>query len=106
MNDMNRLLIFLLLVGLLYALYKYQHIIFGNNVLKLQITKQDTQTGKLPINDISRQIKYKQVTTDNISQISLHSLDDENDVYKAESLPGSFDNCSLNSLDLSLDSKL
>lgn len=30
MNDMNRLLVFLMLCGLLFALYRYQDIIFGN----------------------------------------------------------------------------
>jgi len=102
---MNRLLIFLLLVGLLYALYKYQHIIFGSNVLKLT-AKAHSQTAKLPINE-APQIKYNQVTADNISQFSLGSFEDENGSHKAESFLGSLDSCSLNLTDgITLDSKM
>jgi hypothetical protein len=96
MNDMNRLLIFLLLAGLLYALYKYQHIIFGNNILHSNITPT-----KIPINE-PQQIKYKQISADNISQLSLDSLENENGesgIYKPESFLGSLDNCSINLTD-------
>ena len=99
MNDMNRILIFLLLAGLLYALYRYQHKIFGNfeeeqqSIQKttkyIKQNKIQTKTKKLPYEN-----KTKKVSIDNISQLSLGSLEDENgnaQVYKQDSILGSLD---------------
>lgn len=98
MNDMNRLLIVLLLGGLLYALYRYQYLVFGTPQLssqeQLNNQKQIQGKSKVP----SRQIisekskdKNNKVSIDNISQLSMGSLEDEtgNNVYKPDSLLGS-----------------
>jgi hypothetical protein len=89
MDDINRLLIFLLLIGLLYALYRYQHIIFGQQNKNINIL--DNQT-------ISN-VEEPYVSIDNISQLSMGSLDDENGnpdfVYKPDSILGSLDTNSL-----------
>lgn len=108
MNDMNRLLIFLLLVGLLYALYKYQHLIFG----QIKCLSGESKYEKLPKNidnknnkDNKNKLKYNNlpknkdnVGIDNISQLSLGSLEDENgnpQIYKQDSILGSIDSKSL-----------
>ena len=103
MNDMNRLLIFLLLTGLLFALYKYQHLIFGQNQNKIQNPIQPKQIKSSE--DMNNKLKYnpsnnkkKDINIDNISQMSLGSLDDENgspNVYKQDSILGSTDDGSL-----------
>lgn len=77
MSDMNRLLIFLLLIGLLYALYKYQNIIFNN---LCNFIPKDNKKPKKP----------KHITADNISQLSIGSI--ENEKYKQESVLGSLGN--------------
>ena len=89
MDDINRLLIFLLLIGVLYALYRYQHLIFGKtNILGSTSTE--------PIINISNE---QRVTSDNISQISMGSLDEEDGnpvaIYKQDSILGSLDTNSL-----------
>lgn len=111
MNDTNRLLLFLLLAGLLYALYRYQHIIFGQSKDIIQQTSQqldkvphkvankeahkeqkkiiDTQTKTKE--QINSKLK-KPVSIDNISQASLGSLDNEDGnqrIYKVDSILGS-----------------
>ena len=106
MTDMNRLLIFLLLVGLLYALYKYQHIIFGDKLSLSQgpqgqyITQSANNTTRIPIVD-SPQINYKQISSDNISQFTLESFEEDNAQvpFSPDSLLGSLDSCSLNATD-------
>lgn len=95
MNDINRLLIFLLLIGLLYALYRYQHLIFGKELIGTSI--QDNPTNNKPERTIN---KEGYVSVDNISQVSLGSLDDEDGrnnelVYKPDSILGSLDTNSL-----------
>ena len=92
MDDINRLLIFLLLIGLLYALYRYQHLIFGQTK---DINIFDNPTNKPDINES----QASQVSIDNISQLSMGSLDDEDGnpdlVYKPDSILGSLDTNSL-----------
>lgn len=102
MNDMNRLLIFLLLSGLLYALYKYQHLIFGQ-FTDPSITDGNYQRSKKQQVVANKQLKYnkqsdstrdgEQITVDNISQISMKSLENEkgspHKVYKQDSILGS-----------------
>jgi len=79
MNDINRLVIFLLLSGLLYALYKYQHLVFGKSDKPLQIEHKKKSIKKDP----------KYITADNISQVSVQSLENEKGVYKQDSILGS-----------------
>lgn len=117
MNDMNRLLIFLLLAGLLFALYKYQHIIFSEE-LKNTIMK-NIPGGSSYVSEKPKKITYRssnreggnrksknEVTLDNISQLSIGSLENENAntgnavMYKQDSLLGSL--CSDGSLGTSL----
>jgi hypothetical protein len=79
MSDINRILIFCILVGLLYALYKYQDVILEQIDL--------LQPNKVPlINDVvqpnqntNKALTYdtKKITVDNISQISLLSFKDK-----------------------------
>ena len=94
MEDINRLLIFLLLIGLLYALYRYQHLIFGQENKNINI-QDDPANSRIGINSGSA----NQVSVDNISQISMGSLDDEDGnpalVYKQDSILGSLDADSL-----------
>lgn len=107
MNDTNRILIFLLLVGLLYALYKYQHIIFGNTVYSFDSTPQIKHieppkiTHAPPEKEKQKKQPYKHVSTDNISQLSIASLENddgenEHELYKNDSILGSLDGESLN----------
>jgi len=104
MNDMNRILIFLLLVGLLYALYKYQHIIFGDTIYSFDShPEQQVKHQELPRIKHSEQSKEPiQVNADNISQVSIASLEnddgdnDNHELYKNDSLLGSLDTGSLN----------
>ena len=62
MNDINRILIFVLLIGLLYALYKYQHVIFDSEPEPKVVAQKKIEhyNGK--------------VTSENISQISIDTL--------------------------------
>ena len=101
MDDMNRLLIFLLLIGLLYALYKYQHLIFGqiNKPCSEHKSIKSSEHTKLIKRIDNKKIKYNNannnVNIDNISQLSMGgSLDDEDgspQVYKQDSILGSLD---------------
>ena len=117
MNDMNRLLIFFLLAGLLYALYKYQHIIFGNELKNTIIKNIPGASSYLGVEEKSKKISYKplsrsngyknrnknDVNIDNISQLSIGSLENEDgnpEIYKPDSLLGSIG--SLGSLGTSL----
>lgn len=98
MDDINRLLIFLLLIGVLYALYRYQDLIFGDSSKKINI--QDNPVGNKPIrNNNSTDNTNNRVTTDNISQLSMGSLDDEDGnpaiIYKQDSILGSLDTNSI-----------
>ena len=91
MDDINRLLIFLLLIGLLYALYRYQHLIFGFNSINNINIQDNPSNGNNTLNG--------QVSVDNISQLSMESLDGEDGnpelIYKQDSILGSLDTNSL-----------
>ena len=101
---MNRILIFLLLIGLLYALYKYQHIIFGETIYSFDSKSQQEKQIEPPLIKHYEQPKEhkKHINADNISQVSIASLENddggENDheLYKNDSLLGSLDTGSLN----------
>lgn len=83
MNEINRILIFLLLIGLLYALYKYQNIVFESNPITNfpNLWKNDNNIH----NDKPK--NPNKITIDNISQISLSSLENYDGlVYKPDSL--------------------
>lgn len=114
MSDINRLLILLILVGLLVALYKYQDTILGNldslQLLPAQLAPAQlaptqlaptqlapTQQPPLQLqNSVKPQRtnkKEKEITADNISQISILSLNDKNN-FDINSLSNS-DNMSI-----------
>jgi hypothetical protein len=102
MNNINRILIFILLLTLLYALYKYQqHIMLGSNKDKSLQKKKIKRLKTRPL------IKYEDVNNkdtislDNISQISIGSIDDTNaEVYKPDSvIGGSVDSGNISFLD-------
>lgn len=88
MNDINRLVIFLLLITLIYALYKYQNLILEKLPENFKVSKskkvKDSKESKDPKKiqykkkKDDNKYKYKRVTLDNISQISLNSLNAEN----------------------------
>jgi hypothetical protein len=80
MNIINKLIIFLLLAGLIYALYKYQDIIFTT------VSEKFTTT-PTPLTIKPKSTTKKQITADNISQLSYSSLDDKNnEVYQKDSI--------------------
>jgi len=117
MNDINRLLIFLLLIGLLYVIYKYQHLIFNKdrlnsfeNLISIDGSgpeKNNLNQNQNPIQekdknkeeDQHQSSKQKKVSIDNISQLSINSLEDEDGerepIYKPDSILGSLDDNSL-----------
>jgi len=87
---MNRILIFIVLGALLYALYKYQSQIMGltfgqkyydNNHIPIQ-NNQDSKITKNKKNKKQKKVQFQDVlsnddvSTDEISQISLGSLED------------------------------
>lgn len=111
MEDINRLLILLLLIGLLFVIYKYQHLIFtkerfntiGNLIYSNPNQNQNNQNNQQIIQDTPRNNKEyekpNKVSIDNISQLSINSLEDEDGerepVYKPDSVLGSLDDNSL-----------
>ncbi|MCJ7636062.1 MAG: hypothetical protein MUO21_01080 [Nitrososphaeraceae archaeon] len=116
MEDINRFLILLLLIGLLFVIYKYQHLIFtkerfnsiGNLIYsnpnnQIQNNIPSNQNNQQIIQDTQRNNKQYQepnkVSIDNISQLSINSLEDEDGerepVYKPDSVLGSLDDNSL-----------
>jgi hypothetical protein len=107
MININRIVIIVLLIILLYSLYKYQDTIMNitgcqNSKKKIKkfITKEKSGESKT-----EKQVKFdldsdsetsKDVNIDNISQMSLNSLNSENSPYRQDSLMNSVD--SVNSL--------
>ncbi len=79
MDGDNRLLIFLLIIGLLYALYRYHDIIFNQFPLRTTV-KTDKNTS-----DVQNTKVNKSVLVDDISQISIGSLESDPSVYKQDS---------------------
>jgi hypothetical protein len=83
MGDINRFLIFLILIGLLYALYKYQNIIYEQfEVLQTSISgvPPNQLTQVQPVQGLEQSAKpltitNNKITADNISQVSIDSLD-------------------------------
>jgi len=107
MNDINRLLIFLLLIGLLYVIYKYQHLIFNKdrlnsfeNLISIDGSGSEKNNQNQNPNPNPNLIQdQKRVSIDNISQLSINSLEDEDGerepIYKPDSILGSLDDNSL-----------
>jgi len=92
MISLNRILILLLLIALLYALYKYQQQI---------IDKEEAEyKKKRKIKSINNKVIEKDdISIDNISQFSLGSLEDiKSNLYKQDSILDSLDSNSLGSL--------
>lgn len=103
---MNRILILILLLGLLFAIYKYQDTILSQlPTMPAFMSDQDSESLKLLTNNSNaskpKLVKFrdndesktknkknkKNITIDNISQASLGSLleDDDNSVLRTES---------------------
>lgn len=78
MFDVNRIIIVLLLIALLYSLYRYQQQITINNNTPKKIKKKKKKTKNNKNKDT--------ITIDNISQASLGSLLDTDDsgIYKQQ----------------------
>jgi hypothetical protein len=77
MSDINRFLIFLILIGLLFSLYKYQDIIMENvNSIQQSLSPQQEPLQIKPLQ--STNTNNNNVTVDNISQISLSSIEGNN----------------------------
>ncbi|ARF09529.1 cyclophilin type peptidyl-prolyl cis-trans isomerase [Indivirus ILV1] len=103
MEDINRLLILLLLIGLLYVIYKYQHLIFTkerfNDIQNLIYSKQENNIESIQTENKVINNDEQKISIDNISQLSINSLEDEDGerqpVYKPDSILGSLDNNSL-----------
>lgn len=109
MRDINNVIIFLLLIGLIYALYKYKYISIDTFIPTLNLTNRfdggtntNTNTKTKTITHMkqkNRAVQNKhnnrQVTIDNVSQISIESLENEdgnvnyNNSYKQDSILGS-----------------
>lgn len=77
MSDINRFLIFLILIGLVFSLYKYQDIIM-ENVNSIQQTLNPTQQEPVPLQIKPLQTTNNNVTVDNISQISFSTVEGNN----------------------------
>ena len=94
---MNRFLILILLLVLIYALYRYQqYISYNDNVnenTKKQNKKKNNKQKKIKKENNQNLIKYEDdVLTDNISQMSINSLTDQsNENYKQDSILNSLD---------------
>lgn len=73
MSDINRILIFVILIALVFSLYKYQDIIMEN----LDTLQQTISPTPLLLNPPQTN-KPNNITVDNISQISLSSLENKN----------------------------
>lgn len=105
MSDINRILIAVILIGLLFALYKYQDIILENlDCLQSSVQSSVSSLNVLPLQDnpkIQQNVpnlqitnkKEDKITADNISQISILSLDNKNN-FDMSSLENS-DNMSM-----------
>ena len=100
MSDINRILIFCILVGLLYALYRYQDVIFEQIDL-LQPNKVPPVIDVVPNQNPPKALTYdkKKVTVDNISQVSLIS-------FKDKDMSNSGDDLSILLDDKTCDSKM
>lgn len=75
MSDINRILIFVVLIGFLFAIYKYQNTIYQQIDLLIQnkpITPPPMMIEQSKI--VTKPNPIKNVTVDNISQISYSSL--------------------------------
>ena len=83
MKDMNRIMILILLIGLLYALYNYQQRLNDGEVTPPKPTK----TKKMVVRRSPKKQKVVE-EYDHISQMSLGSLKELESGYKKDSLVG------------------
>jgi hypothetical protein len=78
MGDINRIFIFLILIGLIFSLYKYQDIILENfDSLQQSFSPQSVtpqQNINKPLSLPSIETPKQKITADNISQISLSTM--------------------------------
>lgn len=109
MRDINNVIIFLLLIGLIYVLYKYKYITIdkftptlnlrgyssGKTDMKTITSAKQKQKQRHRTNANRHVNDNKRITVDNVSQISLESLENEdgnanyNNSYKQDSILGS-----------------
>jgi hypothetical protein len=85
MNNSNRILFLVLLLGLLYALYQYQKVLFGSDNASCPIAGSGSELGSgsgPSITNTNGPNQYKKtsinespISIDNISQVSINSLD-------------------------------
>ena len=81
MNTLNRFFIFILLLALLYALWRYQQYILGSDdeedVPQIAYKKsKKSKRGKRPDRSLIDEDSLDNITIDNVSQFSLGSLED------------------------------
>jgi hypothetical protein len=85
MNTLNRFFIFILLLALLYALWRYQQYILGsddedeyvrNEPLKLEYKKKSRGSKKKVNKYLIEEESLDNITLDNVSQYSLGSIED------------------------------
>ncbi len=107
MSDINRIMIFCILVGLLYALYKYQDVILEqiellqpNSGLLLEPKQELIQPANKALTN-----NTKNITADNISQVSLMSFKNNN-MSDLGSMVNSNDDLSILLDDNTCDSKM
>lgn len=95
MDGLNRFLILLLLLALLYALYRYQQQLTENEsptTGKVEVTQQANNQKQRPGRELIDMDSIENISLNNVSQISLGSLDDDCSVgYKQDSALDSID---------------
>jgi len=84
MKDMNRIMILVLLLGLLYALYNYQKRLNG----EVDMPKKPLKAKKVITKKIPKKQRKEIEEYDHISQMSLGSLKELESGYKKDSLVG------------------
>ncbi len=103
MSDINRILIFCILVALLYALYKYQDVILE----QIELLQPGSVITPETIQQADKTLTYntKDITADNISQVSLISFKNKN-MSDLGSMANSNEDLSILLDDNSCDSKM
>lgn len=100
MSDINRIFIFLILTGLLFALYKYQDVILENfDSLQLSMPTMNSLPSPGPpeqplsLPSIPQNKESNKITADNISQISILSAKnfDNNSLLNSDNLSNILD---------------
>ena len=91
MQDMNRVMILILLIGLLYALYSYQQSINASTTQSTsakKIKKPIKKLVKKPIKQIKSPVKQPVANDEQMEQIEIESEEDLGSGYKQDSVMG------------------